>query len=814
MAVRYVSTTGSDSNDGLTPQTPWRTIQHAYDSVVFGTTIYAAPGTYAEEVVPAVSGVAGFPIRLVEQTGASYAVIDGTDHVHALYILSQSYLEFEGIGITNNGGDHVGAFAWGILIGSATALANAQGCKELHFTRCHVFDVNRPQNNVIANGIPVHFLSYGDETAGGTSTQYITFDNCLFEHCLIENAAGSQTTGYVACSGNVRDWAVRDCVFDSAGIPVVTFGPMGIDTGGNVLPIAKPNRPRKGVVLRNTFRDVPGIGFYCQAGHDYLVAQNLFLRCGWATGMNTETPGSMHDYDIARRMWVRDNLSIDTVNIDHYAGAWAVTYDDVSDWWLSNNTMYRSTVPITYLIQLLGGNQATPGKLGIIGDSWVKNNIASSPNQLMGSTLPAASPLRADNNLWASNGATPFNWDGGPATAFPYSANEDQHGHFQSYGTTIWKGPVGTDPAGFHLDPSSWANGHGSGAHTPSWYTSGLFGTYDPLVERDYYGDLYSVADVDVGADQLMSKPELAATLRIGAPGASYDIERVTADPRTAGLARDLGSLVEVIGAQGVITLQKHTTWDRGWRPPGGGPIYPLTASLFQAATKLANAKVYTLDQITGDVYSTDGVQDLVIQNTPTPQLTVGSRVGSYFDADADCYQADVNDAASSSFAWGCEVAIINVAGAAIGCGIMGRFLAGAVGNGYNFFWSAADGFVHIYVADGNGAHTINQAIGAVNIAAAPVISAFVQGQVDRTAGRVRARLSRGGAAIGTVDVAIGALGSLSAAGERFGFGSLPAAAPATNKGAWVTYGYYCQDATAEGADVLRDAAVGLGWEV
>ena len=51
----YVTTTGNDSNGG-TREAPWRTIQHAADFALPGSTILVRGGTYAERVTINVSG--------------------------------------------------------------------------------------------------------------------------------------------------------------------------------------------------------------------------------------------------------------------------------------------------------------------------------------------------------------------------------------------------------------------------------------------------------------------------------------------------------------------------------------------------------------------------------------------------------------------------------------------------------------------------------------------------------------------------------------------------------------------------------------
>ena len=51
----YVSTTGDDSSPG-TQTAPWRTIQHAADTVPAGSTVNARGGVYEESVTINVSG--------------------------------------------------------------------------------------------------------------------------------------------------------------------------------------------------------------------------------------------------------------------------------------------------------------------------------------------------------------------------------------------------------------------------------------------------------------------------------------------------------------------------------------------------------------------------------------------------------------------------------------------------------------------------------------------------------------------------------------------------------------------------------------
>jgi hypothetical protein len=74
-ASYYVSTSGSDSNPG-TSSSPWRTVQHAVNTVNPGDTIFIYAGTYYENVKLQKSGTSSAPITLTNHAGG-IATIDG-----------------------------------------------------------------------------------------------------------------------------------------------------------------------------------------------------------------------------------------------------------------------------------------------------------------------------------------------------------------------------------------------------------------------------------------------------------------------------------------------------------------------------------------------------------------------------------------------------------------------------------------------------------------------------------------------------------------------------------------------------------------
>lgn len=109
-ATYYVSTTGSNSNDGLTVDTPKLTVAHTVALMVAGDTTYVRGGTYNENSMIrfGVSGTAAAPIKLLNYPGETPVISCANPATQFMLIqnfsgsnVAMAYLTIEGFEITN-----------------------------------------------------------------------------------------------------------------------------------------------------------------------------------------------------------------------------------------------------------------------------------------------------------------------------------------------------------------------------------------------------------------------------------------------------------------------------------------------------------------------------------------------------------------------------------------------------------------------------------------------------------------------------------------------------------------------------------------
>ncbi|NMP17145.1 CBM35 domain-containing protein [Thalassotalea sp. Y01] len=106
----YVSSSiGNDSNDGLSPTSPWATLDRVSTGALLpGDNVYFKAGdTFIGQLKPSYSGVEGAPISFGRFGEGNKPILNGAggakgDHHAVIYINNQEYLEFDNLEITND----------------------------------------------------------------------------------------------------------------------------------------------------------------------------------------------------------------------------------------------------------------------------------------------------------------------------------------------------------------------------------------------------------------------------------------------------------------------------------------------------------------------------------------------------------------------------------------------------------------------------------------------------------------------------------------------------------------------------------------
>jgi hypothetical protein len=225
----YVSTTGSDSNNGLGTDNShaWLTINHAAQVMVAGDTVNIEAGTYSGEIIPANSGTAVNPITYTNYNSGSVIINDTGLNLGgqgAVYINNLSYITFGGsspsskITIEN---------VFNYCIGGVYA----NNGSHIVFQNLYIQDTD-------LSGIAAYYCSG------------ITINNCELYHC--NHQAGQECISLVADTlFEVENCSVHDAVD--------TTGRVGIDA---------KEANTNGSIHNNTVYNIPnGFCIYVDGGY-------------------------------------------------------------------------------------------------------------------------------------------------------------------------------------------------------------------------------------------------------------------------------------------------------------------------------------------------------------------------------------------------------------------------------------------------------------------------------------------------------------------------------------------------------------------
>lgn len=296
--------------------------------------------------------------------------------------------------------------------------------------------------------------------------------------------------------------------------------------------------------------------------------------------------------------------------------------------------------------------------------------------------------------------------------------------------------------------------------------------------------------------------PLRGSSLSLGEGVDSSTIERVTADPRDAGLDREVGSVVLYVSGASTSVLVKQTASNYGWRDARESNwLVPTTAARFNNLTGLSPGAYYPRMNPTNSCRDAVGTAHLA-RNSTVDGVTLEGIHGSFFNAALSRFGADVMDPANTSFIMGGYFAVLDEA---IGsCGLMGR--TDGTADGFSIYWSGTALTLRV---DDNAGNTFTNALTGTPAMDVTQQVYCILLQRDKTAAKWRTRVARPGFTPIAQEYN-DTQGTLSFAASLAGAGAMTGL---TSGGGWCGMLFQRVHADTEGSARLATISAGLGAE-
>lgn len=323
----YVSTTGSDANDGSL-SSPWLTIQHAVDSVGPGDTIYVRAGVYNELVEFNNSGSAAGGYITLQNYDGETPLIDGNglsgsdpglikiDYQHHIKVSG-----FELRNLTTSSKSTTPAGIW--VLGTSHHI-------ELHNNLVHHIENNATGGN--AHGI----AAYGYSAVS-------SINNLVIKGNEIRNCILGWSESMVL-NGNVENFIVENnIVHDNDNIGIDFIGHEGTCND------AALDQARDGVCIGNLVYNIDSLpnpaysgercadGIYVDGGKRITIEKNIVHHCNIGVEIASE-----HKDKGTSNIIVRSNIVRDSHSGGIFIGGYASNKGWARDCNIVNNTLYNN----------------------------------------------------------------------------------------------------------------------------------------------------------------------------------------------------------------------------------------------------------------------------------------------------------------------------------------------------------------------------------------------------------------------------------------------------------------------------------------
>jgi hypothetical protein len=323
----YVSTTGSDANDGSF-SAPWLTVQHAVDNVGAGDTIYVRAGVYNELVNFNNSGSAAGGYITLQNYDGETPVIDGNglggsdpglikiDYKHHIKV---SGFELRNLTTTNKSTTPAGIW----ILGTSHHI-------ELHNNLVHHIENNATGGN--AHGI----AAYGYSSVS-------SINNLVIKGNEVRNCILGWSESMVL-NGNVENFIVENnIVHDNDNIGIDFIGHEGTCND------AALDQARDGICVGNLVYNIDSLpnpayagercadGIYVDGGKRITIEKNIVHHCNIGVEIASE-----HKDKGTSNIIVRNNIIYDSHSGGIFIGGYASNKGWARDCNIVNNTLYNN----------------------------------------------------------------------------------------------------------------------------------------------------------------------------------------------------------------------------------------------------------------------------------------------------------------------------------------------------------------------------------------------------------------------------------------------------------------------------------------
>jgi Right handed beta helix region len=448
----YVSTTGNDSNPG-TETAPWRTIQHAADTVRAGGTINVRGGVYEELVSIKASGNATDGYITFRSYPGETAILDAGHLVPngrsgILTIHDKSYVRIEGFEIRNFRTAEHRLTPLGISVMGAGShielLKNNVHHIEQTFNgrdgpghgangfgiAVYGTDAETPISELVIDGNDVHHLQTGSSESlvvNGNVTNFRITHNVVHDN----NNIGIDVIGFER----------------TAPDPAVDQARDGVVTGNLVYNITSKGNPAYG-------DDVNSDGIYVDGGTRILIERNVMHDVDFGIELASEHKDRATSYITAR-----NNLIYHCHTAGVSIGGYAPERGHTEHSTVVNNTLYDNDTSGT-------GSGEFQMQWNMADDIFANNIVYAGPRCLITVNKSQVEkqklPVAIDHNLYyCASGAKASTWAGASATVtgfdnYVQSTGNDRHSRFLD---PHFVGPATND---FHVGSDSPAIGAGT----------------------------------------------------------------------------------------------------------------------------------------------------------------------------------------------------------------------------------------------------------------------------------------------------------------------------------------------------------------